>query len=216
MHKTVFYMKHQSYGGKMVPYAGFEMPVEFDGVKKEHNHVREKVGLFDVSHMGEFFIKGDSATDQVQYLTSNDVNKLSVGKVQYSCFPNNDGGIIDDLLVYKLAEQEYLLVVNAANIQKDWDWVNRNNKYSASIVNESETISQLALQGPLAKSVLQKLTDLDLDDLPYYTFKYGRVGETEDVFLEKENLSLRFVEQAFYLIQLHKGFNGGEGVNICI
>lgn len=154
----------------MVEFAGFHMPVQFEGVNVEHETVRNAVGVFDVSHMGEFWIKGPQAFELVQRLTSNDAAKLDDGKVQYTCFPNDRGGIVDDLLVYRVDAMTYLLVVNAANIGKDWAWVKSHNSRGAEIYNASDEISQLAVQGPKAQAALQKLTGVDLDAIPYYTF----------------------------------------------
>jgi aminomethyltransferase len=155
----------------MVEFAGYNMPVQFEGVIAEHETVRNGVGVFDVSHMGEFWVKGPKAFELVQRLTSNDVAKLDDGKIQYTCFPNDKGGIVDDLLVYRFDAETYLLVVNAANIEKDWAWVEKNNINGATIYNASDEISQLAVQGPKAQAVIQKLTNVNLDEIPYYTFK---------------------------------------------
>ena len=172
MKQTVFKETHEKLGAKMVEFAGYCMPVQYEGVTAEHLHVRSKVGVFDVSHMGEFTVKGPKALDLLQYITSNDVSALYPGKVQYSCFPNGKGGIVDDLLVYNLAENDYLLVVNAANIDKDWAWVSKQNeKFGAEIANISDSISQLAIQGPLALKAMQKLTETPVTDMEYYTTK---------------------------------------------
>jgi aminomethyltransferase len=183
MKRTVFYDDHVRNGGKIVPFAGYEMPVEFSGVKNEHIAVRQRVGLFDVSHMGEIWISGTHAKELVQKVTTNDVQKLSPGKIQYTCFPNGRGGIVDDLLVYQVAPERYLLVVNAANIQKDWKWLNSHALEGAEMVNASDETAQLALQGPDAKQILQKLTPINLDELPYYTFTYGEVAGIGDVLV---------------------------------
>jgi aminomethyltransferase len=170
MNKTVFYDHHVALGAKMVPFAGFEMPVEYEGVRQEHVNVRENVGLFDVSHMGEIWIKGPKAFELVQRLTSNDVTKLSPGKIQYTCFPNDEGGIVDDLLIYRYEDERYLLVVNASNIEKDLNWIIKQNIHGASIDNASDRISQLAVQGPKAEALLQTLTPIDLSSISYYNF----------------------------------------------
>jgi aminomethyltransferase len=183
MKKTVFYDTHVAMGGRMVPFAGYELPVEFSGVKNEHIHVREKVGVFDVSHMGEIWVNGESAEEFVQCMTSNDVQKLSPGKVQYSCFPNNKGGIVDDLLVYKFDDEKYLLVVNASNAEKDWNWLVENNSKGAELINESNNTSQLAVQGPLAQQVLQKITNIDLDTVPFFNFQLGKLGGKDNVII---------------------------------
>jgi aminomethyltransferase len=183
MQRTIFYEKHKALGARIVPFAGFEMPVEYTGVTVEHNIVREKVGLFDVSHMGEFWVKGPKALDLLQKVTSNDVSKLTVGKAQYSCFPNGKGGIVDDLIVYKYDEEKYFLVVNASNIDKDWEWLNKNNTMGAETENASDKISQLAIQGPNALPLLQKLTNIDLKSIPYYSFKVGPMAGASNVII---------------------------------
>lgn len=171
MKNTAFTHFHEALGAKMVPFAGYNMPLQYEGVNAEHETVRTSLGVFDVSHMGEFWVKGPHALDFIQWVTSNDASKLVPGKVQYSCFPNEKGGIVDDLLVYKMADDNYLLVVNAANIEKDWDWCNRQNKMGATLYNASDEIAQLAIQGPLALKAMQKLTDTPVTDMEYYTFK---------------------------------------------
>lgn len=167
----------------MVSFAGFYMPIQFEGVNAEHQTVRKGVGVFDVSHMGEFWARGPKAFDLVQRLTSNNLAKLVDGKVQYSCFPNGKGGIVDDLLVYRFNEETYLMVVNAANIEKDWQWVNEQNTVGAQLQNASDEISQLAVQGPLALKAMQKLTDENVVDMPYYTFKTIELAGVKDVIL---------------------------------
>lgn len=167
----------------MVPFAGFEMPVEYAGVKQEHINVRKNVGVFDVSHMGEIWIKGPAAFDLVQKITSNDIQKLSEGAVQYSCFPNENGGIVDDLLVYYFNREKFLLVVNAANIEKDYQWIVDHNKKGAEIENASDWISQLAIQGPRATELLQKLTPIDLSAMPYYHFEIGNFSGGKEVII---------------------------------
>ena len=172
MKETAFRHLHEQAGAKMVEFAGFYMPIQYEGLSVEHLHVRSKVGVFDVSHMGEFTVKGPKALDLIQYITSNDAAALFPGKVQYSCFPNGNGGIVDDLLVYCMGENDYLLVVNAANIDKDWAWVSKQNeKFGAEIANISDQISQLAVQGPLALKAMQKLTETTVEDMEYYTVK---------------------------------------------
>ncbi|MFC2090072.1 glycine cleavage system aminomethyltransferase GcvT [Bacteroidota bacterium] len=183
MKKTAFYDAHIKMGGRMVPFAGFDMPVEFSGIKNEHIHVRKKVGIFDVSHMGEIRVKGKYAFGFIQRMTTNDAQTLREGKVQYTCFPNGKGGIVDDLLLYMVDENEYLLVVNASNTEKDWEWLVANNKEGAELINESDATSQLAVQGPDAKKVLQKITDTDLEKLPYYSFSTGNVGGAKSVLI---------------------------------
>ncbi len=181
MKNTAFTRFHEAFGAKMVPFAGYNMPVQYEGVNAEHETVRKGVGVFDVSHMGEFWVKGPKALDFVQWVTSNDASKLVPGKVQYSCFPNGNGGIVDDLLVYKVADDNYLLVVNAANIDKDWEWCTRQNKFGAQLTNASDEISQLAVQGPLALKAMQKLTDTVVTDMEYYTFKILTFAGVPDV-----------------------------------
>ncbi len=171
MKNTAFTKFHEAMGAKMVPFAGYYMPIQYEGVNAEHETVRKSVGVFDVSHMGEFWVKGPHALQFIQWVTSNDASKLVPGKVQYSCFPNETGGIVDDLLVYKVDDETYLLVVNAANIDKDWAWCTSHNKVGATLVNASDEIAQLAIQGPLALKAMQKLTDTTVTDMEYYTFK---------------------------------------------
>jgi aminomethyltransferase len=183
MEKTVFNQIHWNSGGKMVEFAGFEMPVEFSGIKDEHLTVRRGVGVFDVSHMGEIWIKGPKAADLVQYVTSNDITALVPGQAQYSCFPNGKGGIVDDLLVYYFGPGNYLLVVNASNIEKDWNWLVAQNSFGAVLENASDRTSQLAVQGPKAINVLQKLTAVNLSDISYYTFTTGTFAGVDDVII---------------------------------
>lgn len=157
----------------MVPFAGYNMPVQYAGINAEHETVRKAVGVFDVSHMGEFILKGDKALDLIQKVTSNDASKLYDGKVQYSCLPNEDGGIVDDLLVYRIDEKTYMLVVNASNIDKDWDWISKYNTMGVTMKNISDQTSLLAIQGPRAAEALQSLTNIDLASMEYYTFQRG-------------------------------------------
>ena len=176
MKTTPFTHFHEELGARMAPFAGYNMPIEYTGIKDEHNTVREKLGVFDVSHMGEFWVKGPKAFELVQKLTSNDVAALSDGKVQYSCFPNETGGIVDDLLVYRFSAEKYLLVVNAANIDKDWAWCTKWAKelgmnVDTDLENASDNICQLAVQGPLALKAMQKLTTANVVDMEYYTFQ---------------------------------------------
>lgn len=186
MKTTAFTKFHESLGAKMVPFAGFYMPVQYEGLIAEHLTVRKAVGVFDVSHMGEFWVKGPKAFDFVQYITSNDVEKLTDGKVQYSCFPNGKGGIVDDLLVYRINNETYLLVVNAANIDKDWQWCAQHAEKMGLVVgkdlyNASDEIAQLAVQGPLALKAMQKLTQTSVEDMEYYTFKKLDFAGVKDV-----------------------------------
>jgi aminomethyltransferase len=174
--------KHIDLGAKMVPFAGFNMPLQYTGLTDEHLNVRNNVGVFDVSHMGEFMVRGEGALELIQRITSNDASKLTVGKVQYSCFPNNEGGIVDDLLVYMLGENEYMLVVNGANLDKDWDWLNKHNTTNVDIEDRSSNISLLAIQGPNAKKMLEPLTNMDLD-MVYYTVQRGIFAGVENVII---------------------------------
>ena len=164
---------HQQLGAKMVPFAGFNMPVQYAGVNIEHETVRKAVGVFDVSHMGEFILKGEGALDLIQKVTSNDASKLFDGKVQYSCLPNEQGGIVDDLLVYRIDEKTYMLVVNASNIEKDWNWISKHNTFGVEMKDISDRTSLLAVQGPKATEALQTLTEVDLASMEYYTFTKG-------------------------------------------
>jgi aminomethyltransferase len=186
MKNTAFTNFHLEAGAKMVPFAGYNMPVEYTGINDEHITVREKVGVFDVSHMGEFHVTGPAATDYLQYITSNDVSALFDGKIQYSCFPNGQGGIVDDLLVYRFSPEKYLLVVNAANIDKDWNWCVKNAgkfglKTGKDLINASDEIAQLAVQGPMALKAMQKLTKTPVTDMEYYTFKEIEFADIKNV-----------------------------------
>lgn len=183
MKKTPFTSIHEALGAKMVEFAGFYMPIEYSGITDEHMTIRGGVGVFDVSHMGEFWVKGPKALLYLQTITSNDVSKLIIGKAQYACFPNGKGGIVDDLLVYRFAEEKYMLVVNAANIDKDWAWCNKNLIDGVEIENASDRMAQLAIQGPKAKEVLQKLTETNLDSIPYYSFKTDVFAGVEEVII---------------------------------
>jgi aminomethyltransferase len=184
MKYTVYAKKHEEIGGKMVEFAGFYMPVQYEGLVIEHQHVRKAVGVFDVSHMGEIYVKGPKALEFVQWVSSNDASVLSDGKVQYCCFPNETGGIVDDFLTYRIKEDYYLLVVNASNIDKDWNWLVKQNKnFGAELYNASDETSQLAIQGPLAMKVMQKLTDEPIMDMEYYTFKYLSLAGIPNVLL---------------------------------
>lgn len=183
MKNTAFTHFHEKLGAKMVPFAGYNMPLKYVGDIEEHVTVRNGVGVFDVSHMGEFWVKGPKALEFVQKITSNDASVLVDGKVQYSCFPNGKGGIVDDLLVYRINAETYLLVVNAANIDKDWNWVNSQNDIGAVLYNASDEIAQLAIQGPLALKAMQKLTTTPIVDMEYYTFKKLDFAGVKDVIL---------------------------------
>lgn len=183
MKDTALKAQHEKLGAKMVPFAGYNMPLQYSGLIDEHLNVRNNVGMFDVSHMGEFLVYGDNSLEFLQKVTSNDVSKLFPGKVQYSCFPNYEGGIVDDLLVYMLDENRYMLVVNASNIEKDWNWLEKNNDFGVSMENQSDNTSLIAVQGPKALEVMSNLTDLNLSEMQYYTFKIGKVADVDDVLI---------------------------------
>lgn len=183
MKETALKAEHESLGAKMVPFAGYNMPLQYSGLTDEHLNVRENAGIFDVSHMGEFYIEGKGALDFLQKVTSNDVSKLFPGKVQYSCFPNDSGGIVDDLLVYMLDDEKYLLVVNASNIDKDWNWLKKHNNSGVNMINASDETSLLAIQGPKAINILQKLTNLNLAEMGYYTFRSGEIAGVNDALI---------------------------------
>ncbi len=174
---------HQSLGGKMVPFAGYNMPVRYSSDIEEHKTVRNGVGVFDVSHMGEFSVKGPKALDLIQKVTSNDAAKLVDGQAQYSCFPNQEGGIVDDLIVYKFADEDYMLVVNASNIDKDWDWIVSHNSMGAELENLSDQISLFAVQGPKAAAAIQPLTNVDLEKVKFYHFTVGTVAGIDNVII---------------------------------
>ncbi|MGV6845487.1 MAG: glycine cleavage system aminomethyltransferase GcvT [Lutibacter sp.] len=183
MKNTALTPIHEKLGAKMVPFAGFNMPVQYEGVNAEHLTVRNAVGVFDVSHMGEFLLEGKQALDLIQKVTSNDASKLFDGKVQYSCLPNDNGGIVDDLLVYRINEEKYMLVVNASNIDKDWNWIAKHNTFNVNMTNLSDETSLLAVQGPKAAEALQSLTEVDLSEMEYYTFKIGTFAGINDVVI---------------------------------
>lgn len=183
MNSTALTNKHISLGAKMVPFAGYNMPVSYSGLNEEHLAVRNSVGVFDVSHMGEFILKGPHALDLIQKVTSNDASVLTDGKAQYSCLPNKDGGIVDDLIVYKIDSQTYMLVVNASNIEKDWNWIKQHDTWNVDMKNISDNTSLLAVQGPNAMAALQKLTDIKLADIPYYAFAKGKFNGVDNVVI---------------------------------
>ncbi|MFD2203285.1 glycine cleavage system aminomethyltransferase GcvT [Shivajiella indica] len=174
---------HVALGGKMVPFAGYSMPVRYSSDLEEHKTVREGVGVFDVSHMGEFMVKGPQALSLIQKVTSNDASKLVVGQAQYSCFPNESGGIVDDLIVYKMGEKKFMLVVNASNIDKDWKWINKHNDMGAELENISDSISLFAIQGPLASKAVQSLTPINLSEIKFYHFEIGEFAGVKDVII---------------------------------
>ncbi len=197
MKNTPFTQKHIELGAKMAPFAGYNMPISYTGINEEHNCVRNNAGVFDVSHMGEFILKGPNALDLIQRVTSNDASKLTDGKAQYSCLPNHDGGIVDDLLVYCIeTNKTYMLVVNASNIEKDWNWISSFNTNGVEMHNISDKTGLLAVQGPNATALMQQLTDMDITSLKYYTFAKG-------VFAGVENVVVSYT-----------GYTGAGGVEI--
>lgn len=183
MNKITLNDIHEKLGAKMVPYAGFNMPVQYEGVNIEHETVREGVGVFDVSHMGEFLLTGSGALDLIQKVASNDASKLTIGRAQYSCMPNGKGGIVDDLIIYKMKEEQYLLVVNASNIEKDWNWISSHNNFDCEMKNLSDDYSLLAIQGPKAVEAMQSLTSVDLSAIKYYHFEVADFAGIEHVII---------------------------------
>ncbi|CAM3900707.1 MULTISPECIES: glycine cleavage system aminomethyltransferase GcvT [Flavobacterium] len=183
MKNTALSHIHESLGAKMVPFAGYNMPVQYEGVNAEHETVRNGVGVFDVSHMGEFLLTGENALALIQKVTSNDASVLEVGRAQYSCLPNNDGGIVDDLIIYKLKEDQYLLVVNASNIEKDWNWISSHNDLGVTMEDISESYSLLAIQGPKAVEAMQSLTTVNLSEIKYYHFEIANFAGVDDVIV---------------------------------
>ncbi|MBL7727274.1 MAG: glycine cleavage system aminomethyltransferase GcvT [Dinghuibacter sp.] len=184
MKSTPFLQKHLALGAKMAEFAGYNMPISYTGINDEHAAVRKAAGIFDVSHMGEFMLKGEHALDLIQRVTSNDASKLVAGKAQYSCLPNNNGGIIDDLLVYCIEPNKtYMLVVNASNIEKDWNWIQQHNTQNVDMHNISDKTALLAVQGPLATKILQPLTGMDIMNLKYYTFTKGEFAGVDNVLI---------------------------------
>ena len=180
---TALQSTHEALGAKMVPFAGYNMPVQYEGVNSEHETVRNNVGVFDVSHMGEFLIEGPNALNLIQSVSSNDASKLTIGKAQYSCLPNEQGGIVDDLIIYKVKEETYLLVVNASNIEKDWNWIVSKNTMGAEIKNISDAYSLLAIQGPKAVEAMQTLTSVDLSSIAFYNFVVADFAGIEHVII---------------------------------
>ena len=183
MKTTPFTDFHIALGAKMHEFAGYNMPIEYSGINDEHLTVRNGVGVFDVSHMGEIWVKGPKALDLIQQVCSNDASKLSIGQAQYTCFPNGKGGIVDDIIVYYFEPEKYMLVVNASNIEKDWNWLNSHNSVGAELENASEHTAQLAVQGPKATELLQKLTPVNLSEVPYYHFTVGEFAGVKNVIL---------------------------------
>lgn len=174
---------HEKLGAKILPFAGYNMPILYEGVNAEHETVRNAVGVFDVSHMGEFLISGPNALALIQKVCTNDASTLTIGRAQYTCLPNNEGGIVDDLIVYKMKEEEYLLVVNASNIDKDWDWISAHNDVNADMKNLSDDYSLLAIQGPKAIEAMQSLTTVELADIKNYHFEVGTFAGIDDVII---------------------------------
>lgn len=183
MKNTALTHVHQALNAKIVPFAGYNMPVSYEGINAEHETVRNAVGVFDVSHMGEFFLKGENALALIQKIASNDASKLSPGKAQYSCMPNNDGGIVDDLIIYMISDDEYMLVVNASNIEKDWNWISSHNDLNVTMTNKSDNWSLLAIQGPKAVEAMQSLTSVDLSTIQFYTFQIADFAGMENVIV---------------------------------
>lgn len=184
MKTTALTETHEKLGAKMVEFAGYKMPVQYSGVNEEHQRVRESVGVFDVSHMGEFLVKGPKSLELLQQISSNDVSKIVDGQAQYACLPNNEGGIVDDYLTYRLNDEKWLLVVNASNIDKDWNWINQQNEgIGAELENISDQFSLLAVQGPKAKATLQKLTEVDLDAIRFYRFEVGPMAGIDHIII---------------------------------
>tara|TARA_B100001093_G_scaffold62208_1_gene52292 strand:- start:31500 stop:32573 length:1074 start_codon:yes stop_codon:yes gene_type:complete len=208
MKKLILNNTHELLGAKMIDFGGFYMPVQYEGVKAEHHAVRNKVGVFDVSHMGEIFVTGEESLDFLQYVTSNDISKLSEGKVQYSYLPNNEGGIVDDLLVYQLGKNKYMLVVNASNIEKDYNWLKKNNSFKCEITNKSDEYSLLALQGPESLDLLRKISSSDITKLKYYNFIIGDLGLIKNVLISRTGytgeLGFELYVKNSYLIDLWK------------
>lgn len=183
MKDTALIEKHKELNAKIVPFAGYNMPVSYEGVNAEHQTVREKLGVFDVSHMGEFLITGENALELIQKVTTNDASKLVDGKAQYTCMPNNNGGIVDDLIVYRMNEEKFLLVVNASNIEKDWNWIAQHNTMDATMRDISDEYSLLAIQGPKAAEAMQSLTELDLSEMKFYTFQIAEFAGVKNVII---------------------------------
>ncbi len=183
MKNTALTHIHESLGAKMVPFAGFNMPVQYEGVTAEHETVRNGVGVFDVSHMGEFLLTGPNALALIQKVTSNDASTLTIGRAQYSCLPNAEGGIVDDLIVYRMKEEQYLLVVNASNIEKDWNWISSHNDIGVDMKNLSDDYSLLAIQGPKAVEAMQALTSVNLSEIKYYHFEVADFAGIEHVII---------------------------------
>lgn len=183
MKNTALTNVHEALGAKMMPFAGYNMPIQYEGVSVEHETVREKLGVFDVSHMGEFFLEGPDALDLIQRVCSNDASKIVDGQAQYTCLPNEDGGIVDDLIIYRFNEEKFMLVVNASNIEKDWEWISKFNTKGVKMTNSSEEYSLLAVQGPLAVQAMQSLTSVNLEEIKFYNFKVGDFAGLNDIII---------------------------------
>lgn len=183
MKSTALNHIHHKLGAKMVPFAGYEMPVSYKGVNEEHETVRQHLGVFDVSHMGEFFVEGKQALDLIQKVTTNDASKLVDGQAQYTCMPNSTGGIVDDLIIYKFHDEKFMMVVNASNIEKDWDWINSHNSFDAKLSDLSDDYSLLAIQGPKAVEAMQSISPLDLTAIKFYHFEVGEFAGAQDVII---------------------------------
>ena len=181
--KTPFYSLHKAYNAKLVSFAGYIMPIQYKGVNFEHNHVRTFTGVFDVSHMAQIIIKGPKSLNLIQKLTTNDVSKLANGKAQYSCMLNKQGGIIDDLLIYRFSNDFFMLVVNASNAKKDFNWISNNNDFQVEIIDVTQNKGLLAVQGPMSRNLLQKLTNINLEEIPYYSFKIGKFADCPDIII---------------------------------
>ena len=218
--KTVpLHQVHVELGAKIVPFAGFEMPVRYSSDLEEHHAVRNHVGVFDVSHMGEFSVKGPKALDLIQKVSANDASTLYDGKVQYSYLPNSEGGVVDDLLVYRYNADEYMLVVNASNIEKDWNWIQSQNTENVAMENLSDDLCLLAVQGPEATSTLQKLTDIDLGAMEYYTFQTGTMAHIENVIISATGYTGAggfeiYIQKEYALAMWEAIFAAGEEFNI--
>lgn len=209
---------HEKLGGKMMAFAGYNMPVRYSSDKEEHHTVRENVGVFDVSHMGEFMVRGPHALDLIQWISSNDASKLVNGQAQYSCLPNDSDGIVDDLLIYRFSEEKYMLVVNASNIEKDWNWIKSQDKWNTEMENVSDDLVLLAVQGPKAVETLQKLTEVDLSNIGFYTFKAGILGGIEMIisatgYTGSGGFEL-YINKEYAEDIWHKIFNAGEEFGI--
>ncbi|MBE7176877.1 MAG: glycine cleavage system aminomethyltransferase GcvT [Mucilaginibacter polytrichastri] len=219
MKSTALTETHIHLGAKMVEFAGYNMPVQYEGISAEHETVRKNVGVFDVSHMGEFIIRGEGALPLIQKVISNDAAKLYDGKVQYAYLPNETGGIVDDLLVYRIDEKTYMLVVNASNIEKDWEWIEKHNSFGAEMKNISENTSLLAIQGPKAAEALQSLTDIDLASMEYYTFTKGTFAGIDNVLVSATGYTGAggfeiYVANAHAQTLWDKIFDSGKGFGI--